>query len=64
MKRIKIFFISEKIKMNFVEKIIIFYLVLLLKYVQNQSCQDWKEWNDFKTNFSIAFYNSSLEIIA
>jgi hypothetical protein len=48
--------------MNFVEKILTF--LVLLKCVQNQSCPDWKEWNDFKTNFSIAFYNSSLEIIA
>ena len=48
--------------MNFIEKIIIF--LVLLKYVQNQSCQDWKEWNDFKTKFHIGFYNSKLEIIA
>ena len=48
--------------MNFVEKIIIF--LVLLKYVQNQSCPDWKEWKDFKNNFIIGFYNSSLEKIA
>ena len=48
--------------MNFVEKIIIF--LVLIKYVQNQSCPDWKEWKDFKNNFIIGFYNSSLEIIA
>ena len=48
--------------MNFVEKIILF--LVLLKYVQNQSCPDWKEWQDFKKNFSIGFYNSSLERMA
>jgi hypothetical protein len=62
MKRIEIFFIIEKRKMNFVEIIIIF--LVLLKYVQNQSCPDWKEWKDFKKNFSIGFYNSSLETVA
>jgi hypothetical protein len=49
--------------MNFVEKIIIF--LVLLKYVQpDQSCPEWKEWKDFKKNFSIGFFNSSLETIA
>ncbi len=52
----------RKRKMNFVRKILIF--LVLLKYVQNQSCPDWKEWRDFKVYFHIGFYNSSLETIA
>ena len=59
MKRKEIFFILEKRKMNFVEKIIIF--VMLLKYVQNKSCSDWKEWINYKTNFHIDFFDLSLE---
>lgn len=53
--------------MNFVvEKILIF--LVLLKYVQNndseQSCLNWTDWNNFKTNFHIDFYDLSLEKIA
>ena len=45
--------------MNIVGKIII--ILVLLKYVQNQSCSDWKEWNDFKTKFRIYFFNNKAE---
>ncbi len=46
--------------MNIVGKIII--ILVLLKYVQNnQSCSDWKEWNDFKTKFRISFVNIKAE---
>jgi len=45
--------------MNIVGKIIIIFV--LLKYVQNQSCSDWKEWKDFKTKFRINFFNNKAE---
>jgi hypothetical protein len=51
--------IEKKIKMNIVGKIIIIFV--LLKYVQNQSCSDWKEWKDFKTKFRINFFNNKAE---
>jgi hypothetical protein len=47
--------------MNFCKKIIIF--LALLKNVQNQLCPNWADWKSFKTNFSITFFNSSLELI-
>ena len=48
--------------MNIVGKIII--ILVLLKYVQNnQSCSDWKEWNDFKTiNFKKDVKNKKFSI--
>jgi len=48
--------------MNIVGKIIIIFV--LLKYVQNQSCSGWKEWNDFKTKFRISFSNNKAETFA
>jgi hypothetical protein len=54
-----------KNKMNFVEKILIF--LVLLKYVKNNdsgSCLDWTDWKEFKTDFHIDFYDSGLESIA
>jgi hypothetical protein len=46
--------------MNIVGKITI--ILVLLKYVQNnQSCSDWKEWNDYKTKFRISFVNIKAE---
>ena len=68
MIRIKFFFIFEK-KMNFiVEKILIFIVLLKYVHVQNndseQSCLNWTDWNNFKTDFHIDFYDLSLEKIA
>jgi hypothetical protein len=34
-----------------------------LKYVKNESCPSWSEWQDYKTRFNIQFYNSTLELI-
>ena len=52
--------------MNIFEKILTF--LVLLKYVQNndfeQLCLDGTDWNEFKTDFNINFYNSSLEMTA
>ncbi len=55
----KIFILFEK--MNFLKKIVIF--LVLLKNVQNQLCPDWADWKGFKTNFSITFFNSSLDLV-
>lgn len=47
--------------MNFAEKILIF--LALLKYVENQTCPDWIDWKNFKTNFSITYFNLTLDVI-
>jgi len=38
-------------------------LILLLEYVQS-NCPIEKEWREFKRNYSISFYNSTLELQA
>ncbi len=38
-------------------------LILLLEYVQS-NCPIEKEWREFKTKYSISFYNSTLELQA
>ncbi len=39
-------------------------LIISLKSVENHSCLNWSQWNDYKSNYSIQFYNSTLELIA
>lgn len=42
---------------------IITYLMIKFKPIENQSsCLDWSKWKEYKANFSLKFYNSSLEI--
>jgi hypothetical protein len=52
-------------KMKTLKKVlnlIIFFVSL--KCVHNQSCLDWSDWKNYKADFNIQFYNSSLELIA
>ena len=42
---------------------IITYLMITFKPIENQSsCLDWSKWKEYKANFNLIFYNSSLEI--
>jgi hypothetical protein len=37
--------------------------MISFKPIENQSsCLDWSKWKEYKANFSLKFYNSSLEI--
>ena len=47
-------------------KLILTILIALisLKSVENASCLEWTDWNNYKMNFSIQFYNMTLEINA
>ncbi len=37
--------------------------MITFKPIENQlSCLDWSKWKEYKANFNLIFYNSSLEI--
>jgi len=38
--------------------------LISLKSIKNESCLEWSEWKEFKTDFKIRFHNSTLESIA
>jgi hypothetical protein len=39
-------------------------LMCLISLESSESCLDWTEWKEYKLNYSIQFYNSTLESIA
>lgn len=37
--------------------------LVLLKYVENQNCLKWQDWQIYKAKNNISFHNTTLELI-
>ena len=50
--------------MNFNNVLTVFMCLILQHYAQDQSCLQKTNWQEYKSEFRIDFYNSTLELIA
>ncbi len=54
----------KKMEVKFILTTILMCLISLKSVENNDSCLKWTKWNDYKLNFSIRFFNLTIESFA